>query len=1173
MDGYEDEDDTHFCIKCHATISGLENYVRHRQAGCCRPVAKNLNTAEDTANVSQQVSYPEIPNADAFFNSLELQSSAKKSPRRTARTRFNRGRKNEQSNRQVDAKKRLKRSHQTDPEDVAQKSIVQGKLNVMTVDAELDNPTDHLSIPSLVGFPDIVASSSTATKPVAVISESGKNCVNVAPLMMKIETPNYVVQKADQSAPLENPLETFMESEESSVQKSVSSKRREVWLGDTILSDLGTTTEASKGMIAHTSGLLRYADYDYANDVDSDDVESPDDDIPDEDSCSGTDDANDPEYPPQGHTGGKWKPGLQDVVSQVENELVEYEGEPDEDCNPERPPSSHTGGKWKPADAAHGQRGDDLQEKEVRGPPPPGHTRGKWVPGARSDQNNGFYCSPCGRRLASRLVYNRHLLSDLHAKRSIKELDGVLRLPRGGETQLQQPVKKGVRGTRRRKVSTWKIQENEEIGTPEKGRNKKSRNRGREVLWCEMCRTRVRRPLMGKHLLSHYHCRVAGGIPRSPEACAFLLNNMANVVRQCPFQCAGCRFYCNTEDTFLRHWRSELHINVHQKISGSFRCTACNFWCESNPEMEVHITSFSHGQAVAMLNGSVPVVITRRRHLPCETCGQHFRYNFQLMQHVSETGHTAETASDVYQSRINCPYCSQVFRSPIALQRHQLSTHVKKDQNSDLKLSEKAEPYFCSVCSLNFPSPEAAVTHRKTPRHKELVAIRKNEEKGIRKQRECPNCDISVANLADLKEHRLHSHPELCHRCPRCGRTFALPQDLALHTRKGECNAEVNSGVEFEGIEVGNEREEVVPGDWRCERCVYATNSQAEFIHHESLHSETLQQKGDGAEIERRNFRCPLCHKSFKKQNYVLRHLRIHTGEKPFPCPSCKTPFASRAKLNVHLIHCQSASPLWVDETGRHRNYVCLECDNAFYTKHALQQHMLRHTGKKYVCGLPGCPTALRTPGELRTHRERVHGDPENVKITHRCAECPYQTTSAAQLRNHQNQRHSGEPDGTAENVIGAAADETGGTTSVSSVGGFRCPYADCHFKSKLKSHLRRHLRLHTGSQPYKCAYCPYASNNFENLRKHILSTRIHPGKTIYECTHCDTFRTNFSRELKAHFLQDHEEIFPSAESAARQVSAMYNSEPDTSSLVLQNDDDDQSSLSRRISLSKSENI
>lgn len=72
--------------------------------------------------------------------------------------------------------------------------------------------------------------------------------------------------------------------------------------------------------------------------------------------------------------------------------------------------------------------------------PPLGHTRGKWVPGARADISSGYWCSPCGRNLASRVLYNRHLRSDLHARRNMQEIDGVVQFPQSvnRKTKLQE---------------------------------------------------------------------------------------------------------------------------------------------------------------------------------------------------------------------------------------------------------------------------------------------------------------------------------------------------------------------------------------------------------------------------------------------------------------------------------------------------------------------------------------------------------------------------------------------------------------------------------------------------------------------------------------------------------------------------------------------------------------
>lgn len=70
------EDDAHFCLKCHTTIIGLENYVNHRKIGCSKtggdvpksPLPSQLLPPDDSFNLK----------ADDFFSSLELRSSSKK---------------------------------------------------------------------------------------------------------------------------------------------------------------------------------------------------------------------------------------------------------------------------------------------------------------------------------------------------------------------------------------------------------------------------------------------------------------------------------------------------------------------------------------------------------------------------------------------------------------------------------------------------------------------------------------------------------------------------------------------------------------------------------------------------------------------------------------------------------------------------------------------------------------------------------------------------------------------------------------------------------------------------------------------------------------------------------------------------------------------------------------
>lgn len=210
-----------------------------------------------------------------------------------------------------------------------------------------------------------------------------------------------------------------------------------------------------------------------------------------------------------------------------------------------------------------------------------------------------------------------------------------------------------------------------------------------------------------------------------------------------------------------------LSFFLSSQSGGRCRCTPCDFWCEDSETMESHLLSTSHRDVVSMMNGSVPIVISRQRALFCGSCNRQFRYNFQLRLHAKETDHdTSYTASDEYQQRIKCDLCPQIVRSLVALQRHQLTCHITKDKEEDeVPEASQPAPYFCSFCSMNFITAQEAVMHRRTPSHKEVVRARKIQE-GLLETvtRKCPHCGEKQSSLTAHKSHLLQNHPELCHR-------------------------------------------------------------------------------------------------------------------------------------------------------------------------------------------------------------------------------------------------------------------------------------------------------------------------------------------------------------------------------------------------------------------------
>ena len=47
-------------------------------------------------------------------------------------------------------------------------------------------------------------------------------------------------------------------------------------------------------------------------------------------------------------------------------------------------------------------------------------------------------------------------------------------------------------------------------------------------------------------------------------------------------------------------------------------------------------------------------------------------------------------------------------------------------------------------------------------------------------------------------------------------------------------------------------------------------------------------------------FACDDCDQKFKKNNALIVHRRIHTGEKSFACPDCEKKFKQSCNLIVH---------------------------------------------------------------------------------------------------------------------------------------------------------------------------------------------------------------------------------------------------------------------------------
>lgn len=234
--------------------------------------------------------------------------------------------------------------------------------------------------------------------------------------------------------------------------------------------------------------------------------------------------------------------------------------------------------------------------------------------------------------------------------------------------------------------------------------------------------------------------------------------------------------------------------------------------------------------------------------------------------------------------------------------------------------------------------------------------------------------------------------------------------------------------------------------------------------------------------VNKNKLMCSNCGRKCLSSSALSIHMRSHTNERPYQCPSCNKSYKDAGTLKRHVDrnHLQN----------RERKFICENCGKRFYAKRDIQVHMRVHTGETpYSC--PICPAHFTQMSAMLRHKRR-HTD----KKSHMCATCGKPFWTKEELK-----RHFSVHEDTRK---------------------FTCPICQVQFKHK--GSIQKHMRVHAEPNRFICSDCGQTFNNKGNLKSHV--ERKHSEKSG-RCDIClknvsnievHMWRHNGQRPLKCEF-------------------------------------------------------
>ena len=310
----------------------------------------------------------------------------------------------------------------------------------------------------------------------------------------------------------------------------------------------------------------------------------------------------------------------------------------------------------------------------------------------------------------------------------------------------------------------------------------------------------------------------------------------------------------------------------------------------------------------------------------------------------------------------------------------------------------------------------------------------KDRPDGYDDRLQCTSCSYTTKDSADLKRHVQSHSTEKGFKCNFCNRRYKYEFDCNVHIKKMHTQPvrELSVDVELDYSRT-HKRKQSAPKPLK--RSPMSTDSA--FI--SALGSSMADE-----------LQCAYCPYVGKCKSEVDRHIRVHTGQKPYCCLFCEYSTPWRGDIKRHLLKLHLENPL-----------VLGNIDELMKTIDSKAQITIEN--------IDGEDKEMHDVTKLdvnaNTVYEEMTTDVEVEEVT----------------KKHLELSPVSQSEGPAD-----AGDMT--PTRGSKMN--NCPY--CSFTCEAPSKLKCHMEIHENLKRYKCVYCGKRSNWIWDVRKHI--RKDHPG-------------------------------------------------------------------------------